>query len=459
MNNVFAQIGLIMLIGLAAKNAILIVEFAKMEYDQGKPLMDAALNAAKLRFRPILMTAFAFILGVVPLLTASGAGAESRKVMGMTVFSGMLIATILGVLLDPDAVRAVEKMIGVSSTRRHRGGGAAAGTLADATRAGGALRCRVARAQSGLLGHRRVASRSAGCAVGPNYERPAAADAARHTGSSKAPTQAQSLADMPWFQVFDDPALQALIREAIANNLDLRVAVAHVEEARARAGIAKSYLYPQVDGAASYSVRGASTTTDENDDTTHQSGDYGFQLSWEIDLFGRLRREQEAAIALALASEQGRRGVLVTLVGDVATELFPAARARPAARRSRSETLAPQRRDGHLFPEPSRRRRVESSRARPDSGEPRADRRRDPGNRAPDRGCRECDFAAARAAARRRSRATADHRPSSCRRRFRRASRPRCSSAGPTSSRPSSCWSPPTPTSASRRRCSIRRSA
>jgi HAE1 family hydrophobic/amphiphilic exporter-1 len=112
-NNVFAQIGLIMLIGLAAKNAILIVEFAKMEYDQGKPLMDAALNAAKLRFRPILMTAFAFILGVVPLLTASGAGAESRKVMGMTVFSGMLIATILGVLLVPMLYVLVEKVIGV----------------------------------------------------------------------------------------------------------------------------------------------------------------------------------------------------------------------------------------------------------------------------------------------------------------------------------------------------------
>jgi len=112
-NNIFAQIGLIMLIGLAAKNAILIVEFAKMEYDQGKPLMDAALNAAKLRFRPILMTAFAFILGVVPLLTASGAGAESRKVMGMTVFSGMLIATILGVLLVPMLYVMVEKIIGV----------------------------------------------------------------------------------------------------------------------------------------------------------------------------------------------------------------------------------------------------------------------------------------------------------------------------------------------------------
>jgi HAE1 family hydrophobic/amphiphilic exporter-1 len=111
-NNIFAQIGLIMLIGLAAKNAILIVEFAKMEFDQGKPLIEATLNAAKLRFRPILMTAFAFILGVVPLLTATGAGAESRKVMGMTVFSGMLVATILGVLLIPMLFVAVQKVIG-----------------------------------------------------------------------------------------------------------------------------------------------------------------------------------------------------------------------------------------------------------------------------------------------------------------------------------------------------------
>jgi len=111
-NNVFAQIGLIMLIGLAAKNAILIVEFAKMEHDAGKGLMDSAMTAAKLRFRPILMTAFAFILGVVPLLTASGAGAEARKVMGMAVFAGMLIATILGVLLIPMLFVSIEKVIG-----------------------------------------------------------------------------------------------------------------------------------------------------------------------------------------------------------------------------------------------------------------------------------------------------------------------------------------------------------
>ena len=101
-NNVFAQIGLVMLIGLTAKNAILIVEFAKMLHEeQGKSLYDAALESAKLRLRPILMTSFAFMLGVVPLLTASGAGAEARKVMGIAVFSGTLVATIIGVIIVP----------------------------------------------------------------------------------------------------------------------------------------------------------------------------------------------------------------------------------------------------------------------------------------------------------------------------------------------------------------------
>ena len=100
-NNIYAQIGLIMLIGLVAKNAILIVEFAKQKYDGGQPLIEAAIEGAKLRFRPILMTSFAFILGVVPLMTAAGAGAASRHALGTSVFGGMLMATICGVMVVP----------------------------------------------------------------------------------------------------------------------------------------------------------------------------------------------------------------------------------------------------------------------------------------------------------------------------------------------------------------------
>jgi len=100
-NNIYAQIGIIMLIGLAAKNAILIVEFAKMEFDNGKPFIEAAILGAKLRLRPILMTSFAFILGAVPLAIAAGSGAESRKVMGTAVVFGMGIATVIGVFIIP----------------------------------------------------------------------------------------------------------------------------------------------------------------------------------------------------------------------------------------------------------------------------------------------------------------------------------------------------------------------
>jgi len=125
-NNVFAQIGLVMLIGMAAKNAILIVEFAKEESVKGKSIFDAAMSAAKLRFRPILMTAFSFILGVLPLLVASGAGAEARKVMGMTVFSGMLVATVVGVLIVPALYIIIERYVARSESRQGPAGEPAA---------------------------------------------------------------------------------------------------------------------------------------------------------------------------------------------------------------------------------------------------------------------------------------------------------------------------------------------
>jgi hydrophobic/amphiphilic exporter-1 (mainly G- bacteria), HAE1 family len=116
-NNVYVQVGLIMLVGLAAKNAILIVEFAKAKHDAGESPQEAALEAARLRFRPILMTAFAFILGVVPLMLASGAGSGAQNVMGTAVFWGMLVATALGVFLIPGNFAFVEGL-GRSKTKR-----------------------------------------------------------------------------------------------------------------------------------------------------------------------------------------------------------------------------------------------------------------------------------------------------------------------------------------------------
>ncbi len=116
-NNIFAQVSFVMLVGMAAKNAILIVEFANDEFKEGKDLFKSALNAARARFRPILMTAFSFIFGVFPLVIASGSGAEARKVMGMALLGGMAVATLLGIFMYPMLFVLVGKVAGYEKKR------------------------------------------------------------------------------------------------------------------------------------------------------------------------------------------------------------------------------------------------------------------------------------------------------------------------------------------------------
>jgi len=163
-----------------------------------------------------------------------------------------------------------------------------------------------------------------GCMVGPNYRRPDVTTPGSYRGVEAAAEEA-SLADVPWWDVFRDPVLEALIQEALAKNLDLQVAAARVLEARAQAGIARSFLFPEVGAAAGYGAEQVSRLSDPPqgaDDKTYQNWNFGVNVSWELDLFGRIRREREAAVARYLATEEGRRAVLVTLIGDVADSYF-----------------------------------------------------------------------------------------------------------------------------------------
>ena len=117
--NIFTQIGFVVLVGLASKNAILIVEFAKQKREAGESAREATLEACRLRLRPILMTSFAFILGVVPLVIATGAGAEMRRTLGIAVFSGMLGVTLFGIFLTPVFFYVIQWFSGDKKAKAH----------------------------------------------------------------------------------------------------------------------------------------------------------------------------------------------------------------------------------------------------------------------------------------------------------------------------------------------------
>ena len=229
-NNVYVQIGLVMLIGLAAKNAILIVEFAKAKNNEGMSLEDAALTSARLRFRPILMTAFAFILGVIPLMKASGAGAGAQNVMGVGVFFGMLVATGLGVFIIPGNYTFIEglgrrKREKVVAPRRYRLPPMPEVNIDEATRYCLQVRsCTVDKQYGGGGGRRLLAALLFTCVtytyalgqVGPKYQRPQVPTPGTFRGDPAPQPDPQTLADLKWFELFKDEKLQQLIRDALA---------------------------------------------------------------------------------------------------------------------------------------------------------------------------------------------------------------------------------------------------
>src|SRR5262249_23237490 len=215
-NNIFTQIGLIVLVGLACKNAILIVEFAKHHQDQGKSPVEAAIEASCLRLRPILMTSIAFIAGVFPLVKSHGAGAEMRQAMGIAVFSGMIGVTLFGLFLTPVFYTVLMKL-GIrkkpATLPESKGStlgvaGATAGLVALA------LLVTVPSAKAGLL------------TVGPDYKQPTNSVPANYKASELgAWKEGRPLDNVPkgnWWEIFADEGLNELESQAVQANQELK---------------------------------------------------------------------------------------------------------------------------------------------------------------------------------------------------------------------------------------------
>jgi len=161
------------------------------------------------------------------------------------------------------------------------------------------------------------------CTLGPDYQRPSLEVPASFRGA-EAGAEVDPLGDKAWSEIFQDPVLVKLINDGLANNYDVRIAAARVDEYRALAGVTRGALFPQINAGIGYDSNNTSEKVDPSTgpDYTSHNWNAGVQLSWELDLFGRLRRNDEAALARWLASEQGRRSVIVTLVADISTAYF-----------------------------------------------------------------------------------------------------------------------------------------
>jgi multidrug efflux system outer membrane protein len=319
-NNIFTQIGFIVLIGLACKNAILIVEFAKHKQDEeGMSPFDAAIEACRLRLRPILMTSIAFIAGVFPLVISHGAGAEMRRAMGVAVFAGMIGVTLFGLFLTPVFYVVLMKLgwsrkPTAASREKHGPASGAAGAVAGtaAVLILGAL----------LLN---------GCAIGPDYKRPVTTTPAAYksistTNDLGAWKEGKPLDDVPkgaWWELFGDSTLNDLESRASQSNQELRAAVARVEQARASARVARAEFLPTLDANPGWRRERYSPNQEPSFGAiTANTFRTPLDLSYEIDLWGRVRRSFESARADAQSSLAAMHTVLLTLQADVAQNYF-----------------------------------------------------------------------------------------------------------------------------------------
>jgi hydrophobe/amphiphile efflux-1 (HAE1) family protein/NodT family efflux transporter outer membrane factor (OMF) lipoprotein len=314
-NNIFTQIGFIVLVGLACKNAILIVEFAKRKQDEGFSPFDAAIEACRLRLRPILMTSIAFIAGVFPLVVSHGAGAEMRQAMGIAVFSGMIGVTLFGLFLTPVFYVTLMKL-GLKKKTAPEAKGLGLGPAGATAGIVTALLLCVA-----------TPARASWLTVGPDYHSPTNSAPANYkaaeSGSWKEGRPLDNVPKGNWWEVFDDTNLNGLEASALQANQGLKAAIARVDQARATARVARSDLLPSLNLDPSYNRQRYSPNAEPSfGSLTASTYRTPLDLSYEVDLWGRVRRGYEGARADAQASLADYYSVLLTLQSDVAQNYF-----------------------------------------------------------------------------------------------------------------------------------------
>ena len=307
-NDVYFQIGLVTLIGLAAKNAILIVEFAKVQVDKGVDAVQAAVHAAQMRFRPILMTSLAFILGMLPMVLASGPGSASRHSIGTGIFFGMLVATSVGIVMVPFffvLICKIKKGIRMEKVARYR-------PNMDKLK-----KIRPKKFLPFILILALVLAFSS-CKLGKEYVRPDLNLPETIDGET---TDTASVSDIPWQSLYQDTVLQNLINRALENNKDMKIAAAKIKEMMAAKRISFSRFFPSANANLH-----AETEVTNYDGSSNRSSDPEFDaklgVNWELDLWGNIRWANEADIAAYMQSIEAQRALKLTIIAGVAAGYY-----------------------------------------------------------------------------------------------------------------------------------------
>ena len=290
-SNIYVQVAMIMLIGLLAKNGILIVEFAKQRHENGLSITEAAIEGAKARLRPILMTSFAFIFGMLPLATSSGAGAIGNRAIGIAAAGGMLIGTLFGVLIIP-----IMYIIFQSLDEKTRG--------------------KKSMPQAMILILALLLTTGSLSSCGVKYERPELDIENLVNGADKADTTFD-VAELSWKEFYQDSLLVKLIDSALVNNLDLNSAIKRIEQSAAYFKQGKASLAPNLSAGLQGGYTKSSTLTP---DSPYMS--LGLNASWEIDIWGRLNSAKKAKFQDMLAQEGTKNAIQTQLIANIAKAYY-----------------------------------------------------------------------------------------------------------------------------------------